>query len=133
MRISDWSSDVCSSDLRTARSTRATSWPAARARSAASTWRFDSMASDRYPADLIARRTRARATSAPRPRNDMPRPEDVFLAWLCKSEEHTSELQSLMRISYAVSCLNKNTIHRKSKEDLVSTHNAPPLPSTYKH
>src|SRR3546814_20177958 len=87
MRISDWSSDVCSSDLRTARSTRATSWPAARARSAASTWRFDSMASDRYPADLIARRTRARATSAPRPRNDMPRPEDVFLAWLCSLTE----------------------------------------------
>src|SRR3546814_10375289 len=27
----------------------------------------------------------------------------------CRSEEHTSELQSLMRISYAVFCLNKNT------------------------
>src|SRR3546814_4105198 len=27
-----------------------------------------------------------------------------------RSEEHTSELQSLMRISYAVFCLNKNTI-----------------------
>src|SRR3546814_2090252 len=26
---------------------------------------------------------------------------------LSRSEEHTSELQSLMRISYAVSCLNK--------------------------
>src|SRR3546814_1102971 len=26
-----------------------------------------------------------------------------------RSEEHTSELQSLMRISYAVLCLNKNT------------------------
>src|SRR3546814_8457601 len=26
-----------------------------------------------------------------------------------RSEEHTSELQSLMRISYAVFCLNKNT------------------------
>src|SRR3546814_6304366 len=25
----------------------------------------------------------------------------------CRSEEHTSELQSLMRISYAVFCLNK--------------------------
>src|SRR3546814_5178658 len=30
---------------------------------------------------------------------------------LCRSEEHTSELQSLMRISYAVFCLKKkNTI-----------------------
>src|SRR3546814_8911702 len=27
--------------------------------------------------------------------------------WLRRSEEHTSELQSLMRISYAVFCLNK--------------------------
>src|SRR3546814_3018899 len=27
----------------------------------------------------------------------------------CRSEEHTSELQSLMRISYAVLCLNKKT------------------------
>src|SRR3546814_10324022 len=29
----------------------------------------------------------------------------------CRSEEHTSELQSLMRISYAVFCLNKTTPH----------------------
>src|SRR3546814_2275264 len=30
---------------------------------------------------------------------------------LARSEEHTSELQSLMRISYAVFCLKKNTKH----------------------
>src|SRR3546814_1737745 len=29
----------------------------------------------------------------------------------CRSEEHTSELQSLMRISYAVFCLNKKNIN----------------------
>src|SRR3546814_6346059 len=29
--------------------------------------------------------------------------------WPCRSEEHTSELQSLMRISYAVFCLQKKT------------------------
>src|SRR3546814_6000935 len=29
-----------------------------------------------------------------------------------RSEEHTSELQSLMRISYAVFCLNKKSTHR---------------------
>src|SRR3546814_3557020 len=34
--------------------------------------------------------------------------------WL-RSEEHTSELQSLMRISYAVFCLKKN-IHCKQKK-----------------
>src|SRR3546814_9956059 len=31
----------------------------------------------------------------------------VCRAWTCRSEEHTSELQSLMRISYAVFCLKK--------------------------
>src|SRR3546814_5141740 len=30
-------------------------------------------------------------------------------AMACRSEEHTSELQSLMRISYAVFCLKKKT------------------------
>src|SRR3546814_3674739 len=45
---------------------------------------------------------------------------DPSLSWLtnlvlheyneCRSEEHTSELQSLMRSSYAVFCLKKNTI-----------------------
>src|SRR3546814_2415964 len=29
----------------------------------------------------------------------------------CRSEEHTSELQSLIRISYAVFCLNKTNNH----------------------
>src|SRR3546814_1504130 len=36
-----------------------------------------------------------------------------------RSEEHTSELQSLMRISYAVFCLkknNNNTVKHKQKE-----------------
>src|SRR3546814_3894015 len=31
-----------------------------------------------------------------------------------RSEEHTSELQSLMRISYAVFCLKKKKTHRKT-------------------
>src|SRR3546814_1382803 len=31
----------------------------------------------------------------------------------CRSEEHTSELQSLMRISYAVFCLKKKTHTKK--------------------
>src|SRR3546814_3878279 len=32
--------------------------------------------------------------------------------WHIRSEEHTSELQSLMRISYAVFCLKKKTSHQ---------------------
>src|SRR3546814_5067779 len=31
-----------------------------------------------------------------------------------RSEEHTSELQSLMRISYAVFCLKRNKAHRRT-------------------
>src|SRR3546814_4749533 len=35
--------------------------------------------------------------------------------WKGRSEEHTSELQSLMRISYAVFCLKKTNIQKKSQ------------------
>src|SRR3546814_1379488 len=41
---------------------------------------------------------------------DTPLPDAVKVAFLSRSEEHTSELQSLMRHSYAVFCLKqKNT------------------------
>src|SRR3546814_5882134 len=39
--------------------------------------------------------------------NGFVRSNRVYLARLDRSEEHTSELQSLMRISYAVVCLKK--------------------------
>src|SRR3546814_3012327 len=45
------------------------------------------------------------------------RPLAVIVAHLVqrdRSEEHTSELQSLMRISYAVYCLTKKTLNTKS-------------------
>src|SRR3546814_7385699 len=38
-------------------------------------------------------------------------PLPMLLAQCSRSEEHTSELQSLMRISYAVFCLKKKTYH----------------------
>src|SRR3546814_5487380 len=38
-----------------------------------------------------------------------------------RSEEHTSELQSLMRISYAVFCLKKNNDNSKSKKKTKHT------------
>src|SRR3546814_7349556 len=42
-----------------------------------------------------------------------PRVEGIFQQPLeTRSEEHTSELQSLMRISYAVFCLKKKTKHK---------------------
>src|SRR3546814_5600243 len=43
------------------------------------------------------------------------KPFFIYLAYDTRSEEHTSELQSLMRISYSVFCLNKqNSKHTKT-------------------
>src|SRR3546814_3645492 len=50
--------------------------------------------------------------------------EHVFLRWLRergRSEEHTSELQSLMRISYAVFCLKKKRTLQVTDYPLVRT------------
>src|SRR3546814_8927586 len=41
---------------------------------------------------------------------------DAYGAWGERSEEHTSELQSLMRISYAVFCLKKKKKNNKSQQ-----------------
>src|SRR3546814_6462631 len=38
-----------------------------------------------------------------------------------RSEEHTSELQSLMRISYAVFCLKKKTKHQHNQQPTITT------------
>src|SRR3546814_10623900 len=49
-------------------------------------------------------------------------PEKSRVADRClgpRSEEHTSELQSLMRISYAVLCLKKKT----NKNPIIKSHN----------
>src|SRR3546814_3357136 len=49
------------------------------------------------------------------------RPEKFPKTWWVseplRSEEHTSELQSLMRISYAVFCLKKKKIEQKKKQN----------------
>src|SRR3546814_10061711 len=99
MRISDWSSDVCSSDLgRVTREARQHLAGARglevlrRLRQHAAIDRTSQVGGDALanPADLIEA---AGAGAAP---GDSDR-----------SEEHTSELQSLMRISYAVFCLKK--------------------------
>src|SRR3546814_8250755 len=49
----------------------------------------------------------------------------IFTAVRChlpRSEEHTSELQSLMRISYAVFCLKKkkNTVHITKRTETIN-------------
>src|SRR3546814_4863456 len=50
------------------------------------------------------------------------RPRSVHDHFRGRSEEHTSELQSLMRISYAVFCLKKKKIKKKSPYKCTSTH-----------
>src|SRR3546814_5678464 len=45
-----------------------------------------------------------------------------------RSEEHTSELQSLMRLSYAVFCLNKKTTIHTSFTYIYNTPTKKPLP-----
>src|SRR3546814_1230943 len=57
-------------------------------------------------------------TPAPRPLDRAAPEADAATGEALRSEEHTSELQSLMRISYAVFCLNK----KKKSHSLILTH-----------
>src|SRR3546814_5212504 len=51
-----------------------------------------------------------------------------------RSEEHTSELQSLMRISYAVFCLqNKTHVKHNIEVNYVLVNNETPLHTTEQH
>src|SRR3546814_5059876 len=49
-----------------------------------------------------------------------------------RSEEHTSELQSLMRISYAVFCLKKKT-KRKRQHNINNTNNNQQYTNSYQY
>src|SRR3546814_1122895 len=98
MRISDWSSDVCSSDLPSATPDR----PCA----AGPPPGWQGRASRRHTRS--SRRIRRRNCASLR------------AGWPNRSEEHTSELQSLMRISYAVFCLKKKKKSRHNKHKVYS-------------
>src|SRR3546814_4118127 len=65
--------------------------------------RSEGGASNLLSDDRLARRARPLSTRLPSPHFPSEFGEEVIL----RSEEHTSELQSLMRISYAVFCLKK--------------------------
>src|SRR3546814_1285022 len=107
MRISDWSSDVCSSDLPFGTELDVYSDE------------YEWMSHSIAPVEEHDRTRRARVGTA-----QCARPYDVALlnisamsfgslsaraieALNLRSEEHTSELQSLMRNSYAVFCLQQ--------------------------
>src|SRR3546814_7810644 len=144
MRISDWSSDVCSSDLQIDQRTGLAA--AARAegrevmeaagidrarsaeetarrgdlvkilpidgatRSGGSTWQSIARGTGRVEVDQLNGEIvlLGRLHGVPTPVNAMLQQVGNELALSgARSEEHTSELQSLMRISYAVFCLKK--------------------------
>src|SRR3546814_2421650 len=121
MRISDWSSDVCSSDLRAVcgqptYSSAGIVAPQREVRNGVSIYR---MRGTRFPKDRLFLRLLNVVTLS------------LATFWFLlfhvrvgdRSEEHTSELQSLMRISYAVFCLKKNTQKKKKhKHNIILTH-----------
>src|SRR3546814_7353305 len=116
MRISDWSSDVCSSDLNPHKYPRHP--PPGRIAA-----KLQNQVDGRphISEDILA--LERRAPFQHQQRELLERPLDAvgvdrrhrsgMPGIDCRSEEHTSELQSLMRISYAVFCLKKT--HKKKE------------------
>src|SRR3546814_6671554 len=106
MRISDWSSDVCSSDLSSPVSRRSSvdlPTPLRPTRPVRSHWKWRSR---------LERTARPSGVDQPRLAMAIDGEEagmnmDFPGGKAGRSEEHTSELQSLMRISYAVFCLQE--------------------------
>src|SRR3546814_10895182 len=127
MRISDWSSDVCSSDLRRGGGRVRITVQLVDTETGRQLWsdRFEDASGGLFELqDRIASRVagainpRIRASEIERARRHTPenlQAYDLVLRALPhfwahrkeRSEEHTSELQSLMRNSYAVFCLKK--------------------------
>src|SRR3546814_9112769 len=123
MRISDWSSDVCSSDLLASVIADNTSAAA-----------FMTGEHGITPAGLdlktlgvvILRNGEVAATAAGAAVLGSPLNSVALLANMlgkrdreipARSEEHTSELQSLMRISYAVFCLKKKKTRNRERNN----------------
>src|SRR3546814_10527709 len=115
MRISDWSSDVCSSDLPASParfllergSFKRCASIAATAPAAPSQLAFQKSQEDR-----TAINPRGQGRRKCRHRRDF-RAAGPHFRRSARSEEHTSELKSLMRISYAVFCLKNKTANKQ--------------------
>src|SRR3546814_2543977 len=116
MRISDWSSDVCSSDLHL--------WSGRKRSSGRSCWRACER-NLRPPFPIAKHRDKRLSAAHGNSRQDLHQVGRRHHRHLApgedlaenRSEEHTSELQSLMRISYAVFCLKKKNIVRHKYND----------------
>src|SRR3546814_3868708 len=108
MRISDWSADVCSSDLRHAAAGGGADAVPAATRVAAAARRAGAGKGRRLDGgDHRADAGAARLDGAQQRLVSRGLSVRVLRRARDRSEEHTSELQSLMRISYAVFCLKK--------------------------
>src|SRR3546814_1007010 len=118
MRISDWSSDLCSSDLTQILpfSTGVILEPLPVDRLvAALPSAIDSLDSANW---FAAAHSIMTTDTQPK----------IVSRRVARSEEHTSELQSLMRISYAVFCLKQKKLHIQTRQyhnyvTLVYIHN----------
>src|SRR3546814_10291212 len=120
MRISDWSSDVCSSDLRLHRDVRVRAFVAARRAGPAVGDHLSRLVDIRLEILGAARLALAAGGQAEPEQQDsgMSQIHSPARKWkgeysrrdlgrkANRSEEHTSELRSLMRLSYDVFCLN---------------------------
>src|SRR3546814_1585401 len=97
MRISDWSSDVCSSDLAELKAIQEFAKTQGVEAVACEHWGKGSEGTEELAHKVVALADGGTANFKP-------------LYDEKRSEEHTSELQSLMRNSYAVFCLKKKNI-----------------------
>src|SRR3546814_8059353 len=119
MRISDWSSDVCSSDLADLKIGEAARGGKGAVDALDNLQRVGKAIvkpcenAEFIPTEAAQYVPLTKAGLQP-PRNG----DDQFVArnGTKRSEEHTSELQSLMRISYAVFCLKKKNKPMRNKK-----------------
>src|SRR3546814_5559053 len=119
MRISDWSSDVCSSDLLFPQPMEGEALAQPRGNGGVHGGRHENSGTNHGPP------INARSPSLHPLRHEVGRPSSskAAVATLSsgtfsepsRSEEHTSELQSLMRLSYAVFCLQKKNKQKNQK------------------
>src|SRR3546814_5127766 len=117
MRISDWSSDVCSSDLPIRSRGPVTGLAVDQSLTCRRKKRGISILSE-LP-DLAGGAGSGAAGAAPAS-FALGAPRLIFIIRSNRSEEHTSELQSLMRSSYAVFCLKKNTYSNSRPTETIN-------------
>src|SRR3546814_1737510 len=119
MRISDWSSDVCSSDLEAAPAGADVEQLQARPVEQQLGRQVPLLVRLRLIQALLAAAEVGAGILAVGVEEEVVELAgkvvvvgDVLLRLADRSEEHTSELQSLMRISYAVFCVKKKTLKK---------------------